>query len=69
MVAAFSSAEDLMQKTPAFWDKYVQNKLNRDFSGVYRFLNDPYPYGQNEYLQRIEANIAKLRQRLSIAAK
>lgn len=42
-VAMYSSAVDLMQKTPVFWDNYVQRKLNRDFGALYRFLNDPYP--------------------------
>jgi hypothetical protein len=63
-IAMFSSATDLMQKTPAFWEKYVQLKLNRDFGGLYRFLNDPYPNGPNYYLQRIEANMTRLRERL-----
>jgi len=64
-VSMFSSAADLMQKTPSFWEKYVQMKLNRDFGGLYRFLNDPYPQGPNEYLQRIEANMKKLRERIA----
>jgi len=64
-VSMFSSAADLMQKTPDFWEKYVQMKLNRDFGGLYRFLNEPYPQGSNEYLQRIEANMKKLRDRIS----
>jgi hypothetical protein len=64
-VAMFSSAADLMQKTPSFWEKYVQMKLNRDFGGLYRFLNDPYPQGPNEYLLRIEANMKKLRERIA----
>ena len=68
IVAMFSSAADLMQKTPAFWEKYVQLKLNRDFESLYRFLNDPYPNGPNYYWDRIEANIKKLRQ-LNGAAK
>jgi hypothetical protein len=63
-ISMFSSATDLMQKTPTFWEKYVQLKLTRDFGGLYRFLNDPYPDGPNYYLQRIEANMAKLRERL-----
>jgi hypothetical protein len=63
-ISMFTSAADLMQKTPVFWEKYVQMKLNRDFSGVYRFLNEPYPDGPNYYLQRIEANMARLRERL-----
>jgi hypothetical protein len=63
-VSMFSSAADLMQKTPAFWEKYVQMKLNRDFGGLYRFLNTPYPHGPNYYLQRIDANMKRLRERI-----
>jgi len=66
-ISMFSSAADLMQKTPMFWEKYVQLKLNRDFGGLYRFLNDPYPHGSNHYLERIEANMDRLRQ--LVAAK
>jgi len=68
-VAMFSSAADLMQKTPAFWEKYVQVKLSRDFSGLYRFLNDPYPVGPNYYIERIEANIKKLREKIGAVGK
>ena len=64
-IATSSSAEDLMRQTPEFWSVYVQRKLNRDFAGLYQFLNAPYPHGPNEYLERIEANMAKLRQRLA----
>ena len=63
----FSSAEDLMQKTPMFWENYVRHKLDRDFLGVYRFLNEPYPDGPNAYIQKIEANIARLRRQLAAA--
>jgi hypothetical protein len=59
-ISMFSSAADLMQKTPVFWEKYVQVKLNRDFARLFRFLNDPYPDGPNEYLNRIESNMRKL---------
>ncbi|HKI69761.1 MAG TPA: hypothetical protein VKA67_09240, partial [Verrucomicrobiae bacterium] len=64
-VATFASALDLMQKTPAFWENYVMVKLNRDFGGLYRFLNDPCPDGPNDYLNRIEDNMERLRQRLA----
>lgn len=67
-VGMFSSAEDLMQKTPAFWDKYVKQKLDREFGGVFKFLNQPYPHGPNWYLDQIESNIGKLRHRLSRVA-
>jgi hypothetical protein len=65
MVGTFTSAQNLMQKTPAFWEIFVKPRLERDFGGVFRFLNDPYPDGPNDYLKRIEANIRRLRQRLS----
>jgi hypothetical protein len=67
-ISMFSSAADLMHKTPAFWEKYVQLKLRRDFGGLYRFLNDPYPDGPNEYIQRVEANMQKLQGVLSAGA-
>ena len=67
-VAMFSSAKDLIQKTPIFWEKYVQLKLDRDFGGVHRFLNEPYPDGPNPYLQRIEANMERLRQSNFVSA-
>jgi len=59
-ISAFSSAFDLMRKTPVFWRNYVLPKLERDFGGMYRFFNEPYPSGPNEYLERIEANMKLL---------
>jgi hypothetical protein len=68
LVSMFSSAQDLMQKTPDFWEKYVKLKLDRDFGGVHKFFNDPYPHGPNWYLDQIEANIEKLRRQLALTA-
>ena len=68
-VSMYSSAEDLMRKTPDFWEKFVQVKLSRDFGGIYKYLNDPYPDGPNYYLERIEANMERVRQRVSPAAQ
>jgi hypothetical protein len=56
-----------MQKTPVFWEKYVRAKLDRDFIGLYLFLSDPYPSGYNYYLDHIQANIERLRRRLTTA--
>jgi hypothetical protein len=64
-VSSFSSADDLIRKTPDFWSNYVLPKLSNDFWGLYRFLNKPYPNGPNYYLQRVEANIDKLRRKLA----
>ena len=63
----FSSAEDLMNKTPLFWRKHVREKLEREFAGMHRFLNTPYPDGPNFYLERIEANVKKLTRLISPA--
>ena len=64
----FSSAEDLLQKTPVFWEKYVKNKIENDFEGLYRYLNDPYPNGKNKYIERIEKNMARLCRQLELVA-
>jgi hypothetical protein len=62
-VGGFSSAEDLMRKTPAFWEKYVLPKINQSFRGLHNFLNSPD--GSSYYLRRIEANIERLRRQLA----
>jgi len=64
----FPGAEDLVRKTPEFWTKYVLPKIINEFWGVHRFLNRPYPDGPNEYLQRVEANIDKVRRQVANAA-
>jgi hypothetical protein len=63
-VGNFESVTDLMRRTPLFWDAYVQPKIKVDFASLYHFLNRPYPEGPNEYLQRIEANMERLRRLL-----
>lgn len=65
-IASFTSAEDLMRKTPGFWKDYVRPKLDREFEGVWRYLNDPFPDGPNAYVQRVEANMQRLSARLAM---
>ncbi len=60
---AFKSAAELIEKTPMFWKKWVQPKLEGDFQAVYRFLAQPYPHGPNAYLNAVEKNIAKIKKR------
>ena len=60
--ARYKSADDVRRMTPDFWEGYVVPRINLEFGGLYRFLNDPYPDGPNAYLQRIERNIDRLRQ-------
>lgn len=57
----FKSADDLKQKTPAFWSKLVCPMLDADAQGMHRYLSLT---GQpNHYLQAVEANIAEIRRR------
>ncbi len=63
-VASFKGPEDLVSKTPAFWRNFVLPKLENDFRGLFRFLSHPYPAGSNEYLERVEQNIERLRRQL-----
>jgi len=60
-VSTYSGPEDLMRRTPGFWDTFVRPKLERDFGAIYRFLNHPYPDGPNFYLERIRSNMDRLR--------
>ena len=63
-IGSFSSASDLMRKTPGFWQKFVLVKLEKDLGSLHRFLSEPYPNGRNEYLSCIEGNMSVLKQRL-----
>ncbi len=63
-VASFTSPSDLIEKTPSFWENLVKTKLENELGGVYHFLSDPYPSGPNYYIEKIAANIARLKERL-----
>ncbi len=65
-ITKFGGAPDLMQRTPAFWRDYVQPKLDKDFAGLHRFLNQPYPNGRNWYVERIETNMRRIKEQLAI---
>lgn len=66
-ISKFGGATDLIQRTPTFWHDYVRPKLERDYSGLHRFLNDPYPNGKNWYVERIEANMKRIAHQETIA--
>lgn len=53
----FKTAAELIERTPAFWQKYVLPKLEGDFQAVYRFLARPYPHGPNLYMEAVEKNM------------
>jgi hypothetical protein len=59
----FKHKEEIAERTPQFWKKYVQPKLESDFQAVYRFLARPYPHGPNAYLEAIEKNISIIKRR------
>ncbi len=65
----FKSAADLQRHTPTFWRDFVLPKLNTEFWGVYKFLNEPYPGGPNEYVRRIEANVVRVQQEQAAAPR
>jgi hypothetical protein len=66
---AFRSAADLIERTPLFWQKFVLPKLESDFQAVYRFLARPYPHGPNPYLEAVERNMIKIRNRIATVRK
>ncbi len=63
----FKSAEDLVARTPLFWQKFVRAKLESDFQALYRFLARPYPNGPNPYIEAVEQNIAIIEARVAAA--
>lgn len=57
----FHSFRDLMERSPAFWEKFVRPMLDSEMAGMYRFLETT---GQtNPYLQAIEDNVNEVRRR------
>ncbi len=61
----FKTFEDLLRGTPFFWEKIVLSKLNMDCHGLYRFLAEPYPDGENPYVDKIKENLGVVRQRIA----
>ncbi|MBI3885524.1 MAG: HD domain-containing protein, partial [Opitutae bacterium] len=58
----FHSFRDLMERSPAFWEKFVRPMLDTEMGGLYRFLETT---GQaNPYLQAIEDNVSEVRRRV-----
>ena len=41
----------------------IRAKLDAELVGLWRFLNDPYPDGPNEYVANIEANLERIKRR------
>jgi hypothetical protein len=58
--AQYHGPEDLIRKTPGFWQNYVRPRINEDFGHLYIFLNDPFPEGPNPYIDAIQKNLERL---------
>ncbi len=63
-VLEYTSAQDLIEKTPAFWEGFAMKRLKEDFNSVYRFAAN-HSEGNNYYIDGIDRNIALISQWLS----
>jgi len=55
----YESGEDLLQKTPAFYQQVTRDRLNKKFNRVYRYAEVLYD-GHNPYIEAIRVNIEHL---------
>lgn len=55
----FSSGEDLLMKTPMFYQQVSQDRLNKTFNRAYRYMEVLFD-GRNPYVEAIRANIRYL---------
>lgn len=65
--ARYKTADELARRTPVFWRDYVLPKLNNDFLGLYKFLNEPHPDGPNPYVGHIQENLARIERKFGPA--
>ncbi len=55
----YKSGNDLLQKTPAFYQQVMRERLNSRFNRVYRYIEVLYD-GRNPYIDAMRANIEHL---------
>ncbi len=55
----YKSGEDLLRKTPTFYQQVMRDRLNSKFNRVYRYIEVLYE-GQNPYIDAIRHNITHL---------
>ena len=60
---------ELLESTPRFYEQLVKPKLEQEFDGVYRLLNDPFPDGPNPYLDGILKHLKHIEQYRQIISK
>ncbi|MCK9283192.1 MAG: HD domain-containing protein [Rhodocyclaceae bacterium] len=59
-VVLYASPEDLLRKTPGFYEHLVKNRLENDFARVYRFVAAHFD-GRDPYAEAMERNLAYLK--------
>ena len=60
----FASYEALLRSTPAFWDSFVQHKLNVECAGLWTFLEHPVT-GENLHMESIKRNLATIQKQIA----
>jgi hypothetical protein len=55
----YKSGEDLLKKTPTFYQQIMRDRLNAKFNRVYRYIEVVYN-GENPYVDAITSNITHL---------
>ncbi len=55
----YKSGEDLLRKTPMFYQQVMRERLNAKFNRVYRYIEVLYD-GHNPYIEAIRTNITHL---------
>ena len=59
-VPGYSSSEDLIAKTPLFFEQFVMKRLTDDFHSVYRYIANLFG-GKNLYIEGIQHNIERIK--------
>lgn len=57
----YASPEDLLRKTPGFFESLALKRLDHDFAGAYRYLETHFR-GSDPYMAAVLSNIAFLRE-------
>ena len=59
-VFGYASVEDLLEKTPEFFQDFVMKRLREDFHSVYRFAANHFR-GRNLYIEGIKWNLTQIK--------
>ena len=55
----YKSGDDLLQKTPEFYNREINTRLNKLFKGVYKYAENHFGE-RNYYIDALESNISHL---------